>query len=65
MVDVEYTTSFEMFGFTIDGGSQGVICANNSSCVFANNTIQNSVDDGVYVFQSKAVFDSDVIQNDA
>ena len=65
VVDVEYTTSFEMSGFTIDGGSPGVICANNSSCVFANNTIQNAGDDGVYISQSKALFDGDVIQNTA
>ncbi len=65
VVDVEYTTSFEMIGFTIDGGAPGVICANNSSCVFANNTIQNAGDDGVYISQSKALFDSDVIQNNA
>lgn len=63
VVYVAYTTFFEMLGFTINGGDNGVVCGSNSTCFFADNTIQDAVAAGVWVFQSRADFVGGVMQN--
>lgn len=63
VVNVLYTTLFEMVGFTINGGDSGVVCGANSNCFFADNTFQDSVSGGAFVFQSRADFIGDVMQN--
>jgi hypothetical protein len=50
-------------GFTINGGSPGVLCGDFSLCRFSQNTIQNAADNGVIVSRSHASFSGDVIQN--
>jgi hypothetical protein len=63
VVDVEFTTSFEMIGFTIEGaGAPGVICGSNSTCFFGDNTIQNT-DEAILVFESKLISINDIVQN--
>lgn len=64
VINVQRSPIFEMEGFTINGGDVGVVCGDNSTCFFANNTVQNASNEGVSVFQlSKADFIGDVIQN--
>lgn len=64
VLNVEHSPTFEMQGFTINGGDTGVFCGNNSGCFFENNTFQNSASEAVVVYQlSKADFFGDVIQN--
>ena len=65
VVNVGYTTSFEMIGFTINGGQSGVVCEPMSTCFFADNTFQNSLGSGALVDSSKAEFVGDVMQNNA
>ena len=50
-------------GFTVNGGSPGVLCTDFSLCRFSQNTIQGAADDGVQISRSRADFDRDVIQN--
>ena len=63
VVSVAYTTFFEMLGFTINGGDIGVVCGSNSTCLFADNTVQDAVSAGAWVFQSRADFVGGVMQN--
>lgn len=50
-------------GFTINGGSPGVLCTDYSLCRFSQNTIQGAADDGVQISRSRSDFDRDIIQN--
>lgn len=50
-------------GFTINGGSPGVLCTDYSLCRFSQNTVQGAADDGVVISRSRSDFDRDVIQN--
>jgi len=50
-------------GFTINGGSPGILCGDYSLCRFSGNTVQTAVDNGVIVSRSKSSFDGDTIQN--
>jgi hypothetical protein len=50
-------------GFTINGGSPGILCGDFSLCRFSQNTVQGAVDNGVIVSRSKSSFDGDIIQN--
>lgn len=50
-------------GFTINGGSNGVLCFNGSLCRFSGNTIEGSTGAGVWVNYSQATFSGDIIQD--
>ncbi|HLJ29574.1 MAG TPA: right-handed parallel beta-helix repeat-containing protein [Candidatus Angelobacter sp.] len=50
-------------GFTINGGSPGVLCTDYSLCRFSQNTVQGAADDGVQISRSRSDFDRDVLQN--
>lgn len=50
-------------GFTINGGSPGILCGDYSLCRFSQNTVQNTADNGVFIVRSRAEFAGDVIQN--
>jgi parallel beta-helix repeat protein len=50
-------------GFTISGGSSGVLCFDGSLCRFSGNTIQGSTNAGVWVNYSQATFSGDVFQD--
>lgn len=63
VISVARTTTFEMQGFTINGGE--VDCVDFSTCYFSGNTFQNPAGDGVIVDQSNADFLGDVITQTA
>lgn len=50
-------------GFTINGGSPGILCGDFSLCRFSQNIVQGAVDNGVVVSRSRASFAGDTIQN--
>ncbi len=50
-------------GFTVNGGSPGILCGDNSLCRFSQNTVQGAADNGIIVSRSKSSFVGDVIQN--
>ena len=64
VVDIEDSHSVTVQGFTINGGSGGVLCDTTSVCYLTGNTIQDGAGTGVGVFaDSHAVLESNVIQN--
>jgi hypothetical protein len=64
VVDIEDSHSVTLRGFTINGGSGGVLCNTTSVCYLTGNTIQDVAGTGVGVFgDSHAVLESNVIQN--
>src|SRR5437016_7548318 len=64
VVDIEDSHSVTVQGFTINGGSSGVLCNTTSVCYLTGNTIQDGGGIGVGVFaDSHAVLESNVIQN--
>jgi Right handed beta helix region len=64
VVDIEDSHSVTVQGFTINGGSGGVLCNTTSVCYLTGNTIQDGAGTGVGVFaDSHAVLESNVIQN--
>jgi hypothetical protein len=71
VVDIEDSTDVTLQGLTINGGDVGVLCGDFSVCRFKNNTIQNATDSvtgdgvGVWLGQSRASFDGDVVQHNS
>jgi parallel beta-helix repeat protein len=63
VVDIEDSTDIVLQGFTISGGSSGVLCFDGSLCRFSGNTIEGSTNGGVWVNHSQAVFSGDVFQD--
>jgi hypothetical protein len=64
VVDIEDSHSVTLQGFTINGGSGGVLCNTTSVCYLTGNTIQDGGGTGVGVFaDSHAILESNVIQN--
>ena len=64
VVDIEDSQRVTLQGFTINGGSSGVLCNSTSVCYLTGNTIQDGAGTGVGVFaDSHAVLESNVIQN--
>ena len=64
VVDIEDSHSVTVQGFTINGGSGGILCNTTSVCYLTGNTIQDGAGTGVGVFaDSHAVLESNVIQN--
>ncbi|MCU1308066.1 MAG: Cell surface glycoprotein [Acidobacteriaceae bacterium] len=64
VVDIEDSRSVAVQGFTINGGSGGIVCNSASICYLTGNTIQDAVGDGVFVNGSSHAFlQSNVIQN--
>ncbi len=59
------TPEFSLQGFTINGGFDAVNCFDYSLCRFSGNTIQGSHGTGVLIFESRASFQGDIIQNNA
>lgn len=49
VVYVGDTTRFEMNGFTINGGADGVICDAHSTCLFTDDTFQDSSGYGAFI----------------
>jgi hypothetical protein len=69
VVDIEDSTDVTLHGFTISGGDINVLCGDFSVCRFKSNTVQGAVafanGTGVQVVRSRAVFDGDIIQDNA
>ena len=64
VVDIEDSRGVSVQGFTINGGSGGIVCNSASICYLTGNTIQDGVGDGVFVNGSSHAFlESNVIQN--
>ena len=64
VVDIEDSHSVTLQGFTINGGSGGVLCNTTSVCYLTGNTIQDGGGTGVGVGGgSRAFLESNVIQN--
>jgi hypothetical protein len=64
VVDIEDSRSVTVQGFSINGGSGGVLCGTASVCYLTGNTIQAAVAEGVSVLAgSNAFLESNVIQN--
>jgi len=65
VLDVGDTHEFNLQGFTINGGSSGVVCFDYSLCRFSGNTIQGAAGDGLAVVRSQASLQGDTLQNNA
>lgn len=65
VIDVADTREFSLQGFTINGGTIGVACFDNSLCHLSGNTVQNSTGDGVLLARARADFQGDTFQNNA
>lgn len=65
VVTVGGASTFDLEGFTVNGGNQGLICVEYSTCTFAGNVFQGSISDGVSIARSNAIFLGDVMQNNA
>ena len=65
VLDIVDSHRVSVTGFTISGGVNGVLCEQFSTCYFSANTVQGATDAGVIVAQSNAVFNGDVIQDNA
>ena len=65
VLDIVDSHRVSVTGFTISGGLNGVLCEQFSTCYFTANTVQGAADAGVIVAHSNAVFNGDVIQNNA
>jgi hypothetical protein len=63
VVDIQNSTDIMLRGLTIEGGMFGVFCGDASVCRFDSNTIEGASQGGVQVVQSRAVFDTNTIQN--
>ncbi len=64
VVDIEDSRRVTLQGFTINGGSSGVFCANASVCRVSANTIQSSVGDGLVAAPGSIAYIGDnIIQN--
>jgi len=56
VVTVLAASTFDFEGFTVNGGSPGLTCAEYSTCTFAGNVFQGSGSDGVDIVRSNAIF---------
>jgi hypothetical protein len=63
VVDIEDSTDVTLQRLRMNGGSVGVFCGNFSVCRFDGNTIQGASQAGVQVVQSRAIFDTNTLQN--
>jgi len=64
VVGIVDSQSITVQGFTIEGGSNGVLCAYASVCYLDSNTIQKASGSGVNVTHSSAAFlSSNVVKN--
>jgi parallel beta helix pectate lyase-like protein len=65
VVTVLGASTFDLEGFTVNGGAVGFGCSEYSTCTFAGNVFQGSASDGVFLGRSNAIFLGDVMQNNA
>jgi hypothetical protein len=63
VIYVDGSTEVTFKGFTINGGSTGVLCGNFSVCRFDGNTIQGAVAAGIQAYESRVSLDANTIQN--
>lgn len=63
VIDIGDSRRVSISGFTINGGSNGVVCFDASLCRFSGNTVQGSANYGVVVNESQATFNGDTLQN--
>jgi len=63
VVDIEDSRGVTVQGFTINGGSWGVLCSTASVCHLTGNTIQDGGTGVGMFFGSQAFLESNVIQN--
>ena len=64
VIDVDHSLSFQLNGFTINGGLDAVSCYYGSYCSLVGNTIQGAADAAVAVYPiTSAKIDGGVLQN--
>ena len=65
VIDIFDSHRVSLNGFSINGGANGVVCADASLCRFSGNTVQASSGYGVIVASSHATLNGDKMQNNA
>ena len=65
VIDIFDSRRVSINGFTINGGANGVVCADSSLCRFSGNTVQGSPGYGVIVTSSQASLNGDTLLNNA
>ena len=63
VIDITDSQRVTISGFTINGGSSGVVCSDASLCRFSGNTIQGSANYGLVVAEARATLNGDTLQN--
>lgn len=65
VIDIFDSRRVSLNSFLINGGANGVVCADASLCRFSGNTIQESSGYGVIVASAQATLNGDRMQNNA
>jgi len=65
VIDIFDSHRLSLNGFSINGGANGVVCADASLCRLSGNTVQTSSGYGVIVASSHATLNGDKMQNNA
>lgn len=66
VIDILSSHTITVQGFTINGGSVGILCAQQSACVTKSNTVQGAAFAGLAVYENSGLMSfQDVIQNNA
>src|SRR5215472_13763826 len=65
VIDIFDSRRVSLNGFLINGGANGVVCADASLCRFDGNTVQGSSGYGVIVASAQATLTGDKMQNNA
>jgi hypothetical protein len=65
VIDIFDSRRVSINSFTINGGANGVVCADASLCRFSGNTVQGSPGYGVIVTSSQASLNGDTLRNNA
>jgi hypothetical protein len=65
VIDIFDSRRISLNGFTINGGANGLVCADASLCRFSRNTVQGSQNYGVIVASSQASLNGDTLRDNA
>ena len=65
LIDIFDSRRVSVNGFTINGGANGVVCADASLCRLSGNTVQGSSGYGVIVSSSHASLNGDTLRDNA
>ena len=65
VIDVFDSRRVSLNGFVINGGANGVVCADSNLCRFSGNTVQGSPNYGVIITGSQASLNGDTLRDNA